>query len=135
MNKFVDTILVNNQKEILLLKRKDNDDFGPGKWCLPGGHAETDTDEAINARREVYEEAGIVCVNVEKLFNHKFTDGTESTGIYWSGEGWGFKMKPIKLSPREHSEFKWVPITDIYDYDLLNEVDVILKNALAKIEM
>jgi 8-oxo-dGTP pyrophosphatase MutT (NUDIX family) len=39
---YADCIVRNEHGEILLLQRSYQDDFMPGKWCLPGGKIEQD---------------------------------------------------------------------------------------------
>ena len=52
-------ILVNEKNEILLQKRADN-----GFWDYPAGSMELGESFEECARREVYEETGLVCVGV-----------------------------------------------------------------------
>ncbi|MDT8274145.1 MAG: NUDIX hydrolase, partial [Desulfomonilia bacterium] len=52
------SIVVNENKEILLVKRKNNPHRG--MWCLPIGFAESGEDVAQAALRELREEAGLV---------------------------------------------------------------------------
>lgn len=52
----------------VLVGKRGKDSFEPGKWCLPGGFIEFGEDFLSAARREVYEETGLV-VEVEAIIN------------------------------------------------------------------
>jgi len=54
-------IVLNQEGEVLLIKRSDN-----GRWCLPGGHVDYGETIEQTAVREAYEETG-VRVEVERL--------------------------------------------------------------------
>lgn len=70
-------ILINAQGDILLHHRRDRD-----WWGLPGGAMELGESLEENAKREVYEEVGLTCGQLE-LFNiysgadlyHQYPDG------------------------------------------------------------
>jgi ADP-ribose pyrophosphatase YjhB (NUDIX family) len=54
-------IVLNDQGEVLLIKRSDN-----GRWCLPGGHVDYGETIQQTAIREAYEETG-VRIKVKRL--------------------------------------------------------------------
>lgn len=61
-----DCILVRkNTKEVLLIKRKHNP--FQGKWALPGGFVEIDEDLIEGAQRELFEETGIIDVDLKQF--------------------------------------------------------------------
>ncbi len=59
--------IVHRNGQVLVGKR-GKDSFEPGKWCLPGGFIEFGEDFLSAARREVFEETGLV-VEVEAIIN------------------------------------------------------------------
>ena len=59
--------IVHRDGQVLVGKR-GNDSFEPGKWCLPGGFIEFGEDFLSAARREVFEETGLV-LEVEAIIN------------------------------------------------------------------
>lgn len=86
---YVNAIIKDSEGKILFLKRADDDDFEPGKFCLPGGKIEEGEtlDQAV--KREVKEESNITIDACHCLGKIKCTDGkwafyydcyTEGTG-------------------------------------------------------
>jgi 8-oxo-dGTP pyrophosphatase MutT (NUDIX family) len=51
-------VLLNNQDEILLMRRARSDSFAPGLWGFPGGHIRGDETPEQAVRRELQEEIG-----------------------------------------------------------------------------
>lgn len=51
-------VLVNNQDEILLMRRARNDTFAPGIWGFPGGHIRENETPEQAVGRELQEEVG-----------------------------------------------------------------------------
>jgi 8-oxo-dGTP diphosphatase len=115
-------VLLNSEKKFLILKRTDYKKDGTGDlWDIPGGSV--DQDEEVNSavKREVLEELQLT-LNNPKVFAVDSGKGTPS-GYYiftifhcldYSGE--------LTLS-EEHSEYKWISIDEIdnYDYYLTEE--------------
>ena len=71
----VDTLVLNAQGEVLLLRRRDND-----HWCMPGGISEIGQSPAEAALRELWEEAGLRGETVRLL------------GVF-DGPRWGSRTK------------------------------------------
>lgn len=127
-NECVDIVLLSQQNEILLLKRNKGDELFPNTWCLPGGGVEPNEDLKINARRECYEETNIVCMTVDEIMKYEYPGGYKTT-FFIAKQGTDWKAnRQIKLSQREHSEFKWVTFDEAFKMDLMGD----LKNALEK---
>ena len=57
-------LLLNEKRELLLQKRADN-----GLWGYPGGSMELGDSFEDCARREVQEETGLICGNLEHFMN------------------------------------------------------------------
>lgn len=56
-----DTFVINEKSELCLIKRADN-----GLWALPGGCQELNETSAECARREYFEETGLI-IEITKL--------------------------------------------------------------------
>jgi 8-oxo-dGTP pyrophosphatase MutT (NUDIX family) len=52
-------VMVATRDGVVYLKRNEEDDIEPGKWCLPSGHIERGEKYEEAAIRELYEETGI----------------------------------------------------------------------------
>ncbi|MCL4387572.1 NUDIX hydrolase [Candidatus Marsarchaeota archaeon] len=52
-------VVVVTRDGVVYLKRNEDDDIEPGKWCLPSGHVESGEKYVSAAVRELYEETGI----------------------------------------------------------------------------
>jgi ADP-ribose pyrophosphatase YjhB (NUDIX family) len=62
MQQYVDTIVINQNNQILLMKRSEHDDFKPGQWTMPGGKYEPENDNGLyfGAMRELAEETSLL---------------------------------------------------------------------------
>ena len=67
-HKNVIAIVVNNNTQILLVKRSDESDWQPGKWSLVGGGVEEGEEPVDAIYREIKEETGL---NINR-FSHKY---------------------------------------------------------------
>ena len=136
MRRGVGIILLNNENQVFVGKRKDN----PGdKWQMPQGGVEDGEDFVTAMRRELYEETNIknikILKEIEKIYQYELPKSL--IGIIWKGKYKGQKQKwfivrflgkdnEINLNTK-HPEFidwKWI------DPKLLPEVIVKFKKDL-----
>lgn len=114
-------LLFDQNGSILVLKRSDKSRSNPGKWELPGGKPhENETFEA-SLRREVLEETGF------EIDIHQ-SAGTADQEIA------GYHVVHIVLIASirsgglaissEHSEFRWIKITEISNLDRADWFDL-----------
>lgn len=108
------SIVIYKDDKILLQKRKDN-----GCWCYHGGAVEVGESSEDAARRELFEETGLIAGKIEligvfsgKKLHHIYPDGNEVYIIDilymcddYSGE--------INMQKSEVTELKWFDIDDI----------------------
>lgn len=108
----VKSVIVNNKKEVLLLKRS-KDSLNPGKWDLPGGHLEEDETIEESIKREISEETGIE-IEVGEIINAvEFDKGMkqfqeEKRGLRYICY---HKSGDVEISD-EHEDFAWLPIDE-----------------------
>ena len=109
-------IIYTKQLDILLLSRCDKKNF----WQSVTGSLEKNESPIYTAKREVFEETGIVCDNYlledwnlnhqYKIFSHwrhRYRPGV----LYNTEHIFGLELPqklPISLAPEEHNDFKWV---------------------------
>jgi dATP pyrophosphohydrolase len=110
------------QLQVLLLERADS----PGFWqSVTGSKDSEDEDWETTARREVFEETGLVdgelqdwgLQNVYEIYprwRHRYAEGvTHNTERVF---GWCLSAKqPVRIAPREHLGFRWLPWDEAAD--------------------
>ena len=138
MRSGVGIILLNNDNQVFVGKRKDN----PGdKWQMPQGGVEDGEDFVTAMRRELYEETNIKNIKILKELDHWFQYELpdELVGKIWKGRFRGQKQKwfivkflgedeeiNIRTKNPEFIEWKWI------DFKKLPEVIVYFKKELYK---
>jgi 8-oxo-dGTP diphosphatase len=116
------TILVMNEEgNILLLRRASNSTFAPDQWGYPGGKIEEGESSVVAAMRETEEETELVVRDPEPLgvFNGAVEAFFSDT---FEGE--------VKID-FEHTAWKWVAPRDLIAYDLAPAVLEIFEKARA----
>ncbi len=113
--KTVAAVFINDNNEILILKRSPHKRMYPNKWDLVAGKLEEGEEHDECLRREVAEEIGITDFDVHRgpgLF--KYNDN----GLAWERKWFVCKIKSgtIKLN-KEHTEYKWLPIQEVLKLD------------------
>jgi len=120
-------IVLNEKNEILLQKRVDN-----GLWALHGGAIEVDEEIESAARREMYEETGLIADELEffKVFSgkknhHIYPNGDE---VYIIDNIFVCKKYHGELScqKEEVQELKFFSIKDLPKEMMLSNRDIIL---------
>lgn len=117
---YADCIIRNEKGEVLLLQRSYNDDFEPGKWCLPGGKIEPGEAPEYGAARELLEET-----HLQTVLNFlQVVERPDSVTCYF--EGFVHSQTYTILDNEEHFKIEWVPVDKIAQYDLLLDLKNIL---------
>ena len=123
---YSDVILINSKNEILFTVRNKNDNFEPGKYCLPGGHIEEDEEPVAAAVRELEEETGISLKESQMQPCGQYFDRKSHINYfcaYYDGD-------PVVLDEREQQQFEWVSIDDVNDKPLLMNLKENFKNII-----
>ena len=106
----VKSFIVNEQGELLLIKRRGNDVHKPGVWEIPGGRLDLGEDPFLGLKRETHEETGLDIAVLNPIKIHHFTrdDGQRITMIT-------FLCKPVSNSvvlSEEHTDHSWINISE-----------------------
>lgn len=114
---YSDLILLNEDNEILFVKRSKDDDFEPGKLALPGGHIEPAEEAEVACRREVFEEIGLDLRDKNLVPCGKYIDKDIVINYFVT------KVKAedvvLILDSRELIQYEWVKLNEVVDKDLL----------------
>lgn len=123
----VHTVIFNDKKQILILKRSRTNDILPDCWDIPGGTLEDGEDPAVGAARETEEETGL---NIKNLGLFSYTSNVDAGKnkqfvrlIFIAAYPGG----AISLSPEEHEEYKWVSIDEVQNYRLVDYMHDLVK--------
>lgn len=110
-------IVINDNDEILLLKRASHKKYFPNKWAgVAAGPISKSTDIKKFALSEVRDELGVS----GKIILKDDPIITKMNNEYWKIYLYLAKIesKSIKLN-KEHTEFKWVKVDELSDYEII----------------
>ena len=123
---YSDVILINSKNEILFTVRNKNDNFEPGKYCLPGGHIEEGEEPISAAVRELEEETGISLKESQIQPCGQYFDKKSHINYFCAH----YDGDPVVLDEREQQQFEWVSIDDVNDKPLLMNLKENFKNII-----
>ncbi len=117
--------ILNDKKEILLVKRCPGDRKDPEKWEVPGGKLDEGEDLVLSTAREVMEETGLIIEQINPLVfadSHVIEDGRykgfTSVSLFSINK---IESGEVVLS-EEHTEYVWVGYKDMITMDLTTGV-------------
>ncbi len=120
--RFSINILENDQNEILLLKRSEKMQLGPGLWGFPAGHIEDNESPQDCAMRELHEEIGnefrIELINHIGPLRDSFYGGIYQ--IYLYHHRW---LDGTVILNQEHTDYAWVGKQEFKDYCVMDGID------------
>ena len=113
-NILVVAALIKKNNDVLIARRSTGDENVLGKWEFPGGKDEPNETEGHAIEREIKEEFELDIKANKYITNNVCEYPTKTVDLrlyeceYISGE---FKL-------HDHSEYKWVNINELLNYDL-----------------
>ncbi len=113
-NILVVAALIKKNNDVLIARRSTGDENVLGKWEFPGGKVEPNETEGHAIEREIKEEFELDIKAIKYITNNVCEYPTKTVDLrlyeceYISGE---FKL-------HDHSEYKWVNINELLNYDL-----------------
>ena len=116
MSKVYGSILLSHRNKVLLVLGRNS-----GKWSFPKGHAYSDETPTECARRETYEETGLL----PSLFCRKSLRLSKGTYFLYDI---GTESVPRPRDTREIQEAKWIDVEDIPRYSCNVDVNSYYRN-------
>jgi len=114
--------------DVLLMKRAPNRRIFPNQYNGLGGHLERDETPYDGAIREVKEESGLDVDSLTLRGIHHIDSG-EDTGIILFTFTATTTQRDLTVSSPEGT-LHWIPIAQVYDYDLVEDLPNILPRIL-----
>ena len=115
-------VVVHSGDSIVIVKNK----FGAGYWQLPGGGIKLAESLRAAACRELKEELGVEALeqNIETL--HDGVRIVKQFGLLmrYQFTSLGLKNQEELMLSSEHTDVRWVTLTDLHNYRLAREVIV-----------
>lgn len=133
------SIVLNNKKKILFIRRSRKDGWNDGFWEIPGGKLDEGQDISHALEREVFEEASLLVNPINRL---AFFESTILTQGKYKGLTYiclvGISLcedTDVRLSD-EHDQYKWVEYKKALDLKLTDETRkalIALKRPIAQL--
>ena len=120
---------VRNGNDVLLMKRSEHRRVFPNQFNGLGGHIESDEDARTAVIREVWEESGLEIQDVRLRAVHHINTN-QATGIILFTFAAVSESRDVTSDSREGT-LHWVPITEILDVDLVEDLPLILPRILS----
>ena len=118
-------VVLNENEEVLLLKRFGDSNWMPRKWGIPGGHIEEGETPKEAAIRETLEETNLSLQNIFEL------EEKEEVMVYYSTS---FDNGEELKIDYEHTDWAWVSYDKLDIYDTTPNLKYTVKLALEKIK-
>lgn len=107
-------IIINDNNEILLVKRSKDSRTEPGMWSRPGGQVEFNESASEAVEREIKEETNLIVKVIRSL---EFTDNfSDDNATHWIALGFLAKHisgEPKNIEPYKHDDVKWFAFNDL----------------------
>ena len=107
---FTDALIINQEGKLLFLLRNKNDNLFPNKYCLVGGHQEKALSPESNIKKEIKEETGLDVLDCSLVSIKKINNGSNKILYFYCTIP---KDSEVVLNEREHSNYKWMSLSEI----------------------
>lgn len=107
------TVVLNERRQVLLIRRSATDERRPGEWDFPGGEVDPGEELTKGVTREIFEEAGLQ-VAPEKVrliyaATQLYEDASESvTRLLFVAH----VTDPVVTLSFEHDAYQWLEVQD-----------------------
>lgn len=121
-------LLINDNNEILILKRSKSTDYMPDKWDIPGGSVEFGEIVEDALIREFVEETKLNVFPIKPIHiysNMGQLPHRQTIQIVYLCK---FDKGEVLLNPEEHSEYKWIKYSDLNKYECIAFLESLSKN-------
>jgi 8-oxo-dGTP diphosphatase len=122
-----DTLVIDNNKVLMILRKKDPES---GKWCLPGGYLSWDETVEECAAREVKEETGYIIKDLKflKINSNPNREERQNIVLFFKAN---IKEKKDPIDLDEVIKIKWFSLDELPN-DIVFGHDKIIKEHFAK---
>ena len=123
-------IVLNEEGEVLVLKRSEDETHLPCYWDVPGGKAEYGDSIKETLRKETKEEAGIE-IKIEKpvnTWNFMRDDGLQILGVTFLCKA---ETTTVSVGD-EHTEFKWADHGEVEQFQIHEDLKETVLNSLKR---
>ncbi|MDH5463811.1 MAG: NUDIX domain-containing protein [Nitrosopumilus sp.] len=127
------TSFIKNNERLLILKRSDKVKTMKGLWAGISGIIEKNEEPLQRAKIEIFEEVGITDKQITLL---KSAEGMRVTSPQYIDHEWEIfsflfeSNNPTITLNWENSDFKWIKIKDLKDYETVPNLQKVLFNLL-----
>jgi len=104
-------VVVDRKGKVLLIRRAGS--YKKGFWESPAGHIEEGEAVVAAALREIEEETGLSTVLFSKTISFQISSGIKAKMFLARVPGGDSGQDRVVLSPKEHSDFKWVHVSEL----------------------
>lgn len=127
------TCFITNENKILILKRSDKVKSMKGLWAGVSGIIERDEHPLVRAKREIFEEVGLLEEQIRLLKSEK---EMRIVSPQYKNHEWlvfpflfSTENPTIKLN-WENSDYRWISVDEMKNYETVPSLDKVLFNLL-----
>jgi 8-oxo-dGTP diphosphatase len=123
----IHTVIYNNDRKVLIIKRSKINDVLSEYWDIPGGTLEDGEGPAMGAIREAKEETGLDIANLRLFFEYSNVDVAKNKQFVTLAFAAKYSGGEVVLSPEEHEEYAWIAPEEIGNYKAVEYLPECLK--------